>query len=77
MTEVLIVSLACRNPVHVWVVSPDPCLHAWDTLLTLSTVKWCLNNGIPSQTTPVSEQDLASALITTVVVKNDAVKMLK
>ena len=46
----------------------------------MRTVKWCLDNGISSQiTTPVSEQDLASALIsalesntvTPVVAEND------
>ena len=37
---------------------------ALDNMLTPATVKWCLDNGISSQiTTPVSEQDLASALI--------------
>ena len=49
-------------------------------LLICATVKWCLDNGISSQiTTPVSEQDLASALIsalesntvTPVVAEND------
>lgn len=49
-------------------------------MLNSATVKWCLDNGISSQiTTPVSEQDLASALIsalesntvTPVVAEND------
>ncbi|KAL7278312.1 hypothetical protein ACG7TL_008288 [Trametes sanguinea] len=49
-------------------------------VLNSGTVKWCLDNGISSQiTTPVSEQDLASALIsalesntvTPVVAEND------
>ena len=50
------------------------------SLLTVHIVKWCLDNGISSQiTTPVSEQDLASALIsalesntvTPIVAEND------
>ena len=60
--------------------TPPLQLHLPLGLLTGPTVKWCLDNGISSQiTTPVSEQDLASALIsalesntvTPVVAEND------
>ena len=59
---------------------PIPPSAAADPPVPHPTVKWCLDNGISSQiTTPVSEQDLASALIsalesntvTPIVAEND------